>query len=150
MSDIRNVLFMEKFPPSSTLQCRRHMHSNHSLSVTLTHIHGSFLCLWYVRTADLHRQTKPVFVFFFFFFYFVKMDWRFWSVYLYFRILFFCHFLSQISKVCVLLLWVGACACARVGWGATAEQSIIMIFHRHLKLIWEAGRIWKWKGINEE
>lgn len=60
------VLFMKKFPPSSVLECVfKRTHSNHSLSVTLTHIHSSFLCLWYLRTADLHRQSPPLSSFFF-------------------------------------------------------------------------------------
>lgn len=60
------VLFVKKFPPSSVVECMfKRTHSNHSLSVTLTHIHSSFLCLWYLRTADLHRQRPPLSFFFF-------------------------------------------------------------------------------------
>lgn len=55
------VLFMKKFRPSSVVECVfKRTHSNHSLSVTLTHIHSSSLCLWYLRTADLHGQRPPL------------------------------------------------------------------------------------------
>lgn len=148
MSDIRNALFMEKFPPSSILQCR-HMRSNHSLSVTLTHIHGSFLCLWYVRTADLHRQTKPVFVFFFSFFLTLSKWTGDFEVCIYiFWNLFFCHFsFTDLHDLCPAT--VSVCTCGLM-CHCRAIYNTVMIFHRHLKLIWEAGRIWKWKGLNEE